>query len=268
MDARLLKGMLRPPIAYHRCLADICGSVTAGLMLSQMLYWSDKGEDGWFWKTGEEWERETGLTRTEQENARKRLRDLKFVIEDRRGVPARLYFKLDESQIAGNLQTRLLELSELVCGNPAIKNAGNPQTLFSETTPKNTSPSRGDLVQKIDEHLKVHANQLYLEFPIHKGKKTAMPAIADAITRVVKGEAGRKMSVIESFNYLSEAVAEYRRECDLIEERFRKWPQGWFNDSRYLDAKYHAQARAAAQSQNGTGDAADKVRRQLREVHQ
>jgi hypothetical protein len=93
MPHRVLE-LLDRPIAFHRVLATITGSVAAGLMLSQALYWTrikrrDQPEsDGWFYKTQAEWEEETALGRSEQETARKRLRQTSFWQETRRGLPA------------------------------------------------------------------------------------------------------------------------------------------------------------------------------------
>lgn len=92
-----LKTLLRRPIAFHRVFVTIGGGVTAGLMLSQAWYWSQRTSDpsGWFWKTREDWEKETGLTRREQETARQQLMQRGLMEEERRGVPARLHFRLD-----------------------------------------------------------------------------------------------------------------------------------------------------------------------------
>jgi hypothetical protein len=96
---KLLKVLSRP-IAFHRCLAELTGSVTAGLMLSQAVYWMDrtKDPDGWFWKTQDEWFDETMLSRKEQETARRRLKELAGGAvwqEQLRGVPAKLFYRVD-----------------------------------------------------------------------------------------------------------------------------------------------------------------------------
>src|SRR5436190_13062527 len=77
------------PIAYHAALARALGSVTAGVMLSQFLYWQPRSKDGegWFWKTQAEIYEETGLGRREQETARKVLLKTHILEEKRRGVP-------------------------------------------------------------------------------------------------------------------------------------------------------------------------------------
>lgn len=126
---QLLRSFLRQPIAFHRPLVDATGSVLAALMLSQALYWRDKGwdRDGWFWKTQEEWQAETGMSRYEQETARKKLRKTGFWEEELRGAPARLYFRVDEEglfqklaiQYGGFPHTSMGESNNLVWGNPA-----------------------------------------------------------------------------------------------------------------------------------------------------
>jgi hypothetical protein len=105
--------ILSRPIAFHRCLVPISGSVTAALMLSQAIYWTPRTRDryGWFYKSQKDWEEETGLTRSEQEIARKLLRVTGFWHEKLRGVPATLYYCVD----CEILQTRLQEFNILVC---------------------------------------------------------------------------------------------------------------------------------------------------------
>jgi len=83
-------------VAYRRELATISGGALAGLFLSQACYWSDRTSDpaGWFWKTQEQWEDETGLTRKEQETARRHLREREMIEEKREGLPALLWFRV------------------------------------------------------------------------------------------------------------------------------------------------------------------------------
>jgi hypothetical protein len=101
VDVNRVLDILDRPIAFHRVFVELTGSVTAGLMLSQGFYWTrikrrDEPEShGWFYKTQDEWEEETGLSRSEQETARKRLRQTGFWQEKRRDIPAKLYFHLD-----------------------------------------------------------------------------------------------------------------------------------------------------------------------------
>ena len=174
-----LQRLLDRPIAFHRCFVRLGIGITGAVMLSQAVYWSKRTEnlEGWFHKSIEEWEEETGLTRFEQETAKRKLKGILEI--ERRGIPARLYFRinwenLEKSLISQSLlksskqdcrnptnkndgipQTRLLKSSKLDCGNPANRSAENPQTgllkssnhyketeITSESTTESTAESR------------------------------------------------------------------------------------------------------------------------------
>jgi hypothetical protein len=147
-----LLDLLDRPIAFHRIFVDLTGSVTAALMLSQAVYWSrrTRDRDGWFYRTQEEWYEETGMKRPEQETARKHLRATTFWTEDRRGIPARVFFRVDlerlaeqllghgqnpqqNHQCAGFQQTSLRQPSTLVSGIPADQSATTQHTSPSES---------------------------------------------------------------------------------------------------------------------------------------
>ncbi len=117
----IIKLLTDRPVAYHPLLAKISGGVTAGVLLSQLLYWTGKQRDpeGWIYKTQAELEEETGLTRYEQEHARKQLRKANILQEKRKGTPAKLYFKIDLDELS-----RMLENPTQGCGNPASLKGG------------------------------------------------------------------------------------------------------------------------------------------------
>jgi len=96
-------------VAYHPSFAAIAGGVTAGLFLAQLFYWHDRGSDpdGWIYKTQAEWEEETGLSRWEQETARRRLRERGLVEEKLAGLPARLHYRLDVERLIALLSARV-----------------------------------------------------------------------------------------------------------------------------------------------------------------
>ena len=94
--SQTLKAIGRP-VAYYPSMAHALGNVKAALLACQFLYWEGKQEDpdGWIYKTQADIQRETGLTRTEQENARRTLRKAGILEEKRKGTPARLFFRFD-----------------------------------------------------------------------------------------------------------------------------------------------------------------------------
>lgn len=85
------------PIVFQRAYVSLTGSAVAALFLSYAIYTTEhlpKDAEGWFRKTGDEWKAETGLTRFEQQTARRILRELDVLIERRAGLPAELWFKI------------------------------------------------------------------------------------------------------------------------------------------------------------------------------
>ncbi len=82
------------PVAYYPSLVKLTGSVTSVIFLCQLLYWRGKQSDpeGWIYKTQAEIAEETGLTRYEQETARKILKEKGLLIEKFADVPRKLYF--------------------------------------------------------------------------------------------------------------------------------------------------------------------------------
>src|SRR5919112_1213102 len=65
-------------VGYSPDLARAVGGATIGLFLSQLLFLSDKGAnpEGWVYKSEAEMGRETGLTKREQQTARRKLLSL------------------------------------------------------------------------------------------------------------------------------------------------------------------------------------------------
>ncbi|WP_337058260.1 helix-turn-helix domain-containing protein [Pseudomonas sp. USHLN015] len=137
----ILSDLLDRPIAFQRAFVSLGAGITGALMLSQAVYWSRRtdGTDGWFFKTMEEWQGETGMTRCEQEGARKKLVRAGVLEEQKKGVPCRLYYRVNLEAIAAALglesaQTRMRKPRKPVCGKPAGKAAGNPRASVLKTS--------------------------------------------------------------------------------------------------------------------------------------
>jgi hypothetical protein len=83
-------------VGYSPDLARIVGGATTGLFLSQLLFLSDKGAnpDGWVYKSEAEMGRETGLTKREQQTARRKLLALGVIQIERRGFKNTYHFKI------------------------------------------------------------------------------------------------------------------------------------------------------------------------------
>ncbi|MBF6986119.1 DNA replication protein, partial [Pasteurella multocida] len=94
-------------IAYRPALAKLFGGVTAEIFFEQIFYWQDKAENQELgvYKTQAELEEETGLSRKEQETARKKLREIGVLIETHKRLEHRIYFKIDMEKLDEVLST-------------------------------------------------------------------------------------------------------------------------------------------------------------------
>jgi len=102
------------PIAFQRPFVDLGIGITGALMLSQCVYWHSRTSDkhGWFYKSQADWEEETGMTRREQETARKRLQKAGFLEEARKGVPARLFYRVNVEKLEAALKALSSSMAE------------------------------------------------------------------------------------------------------------------------------------------------------------
>ncbi|EBA7111604.1 conserved phage C-terminal domain-containing protein [Salmonella enterica] len=158
--------LLDRPIAYNPAFAKLrVGKVKAGpvaaVFLSQMVYWHNRMDGGWMYKTQADIASETALTRDEQETARKRLIQLGVLEEDRRGVPATMHYRINPERLEALLlettqsvkkaapqnktrlrnlqnveapQSGLVQSRKLDCGDAANKIAEVPQTSSGQPT--------------------------------------------------------------------------------------------------------------------------------------
>ena len=114
LPPELLLEVFAEPIMFHRCYVTLTGSVTAALVLSYASYATEEiadetAGDGWFMKTVAEWQRDTGLTRTELETARRKLKAQGLWEERRHGPPpAPLQFRINRAALSEQLRAQAL----------------------------------------------------------------------------------------------------------------------------------------------------------------
>ena len=165
------------PVAYHPMLAKAVGGATTGLFLSQLLYWSGKGAalDGWIWKTQADWETETGLTRYEQETARKHLKHQGVLEEQLAGLPAKLYYRVnfDALETALVLQTSMGENPKQERGKRPYLKGGKPQTINRES--ESTTESTTESIERESKISQNSQNQEISENPVPLRKDSEEP---------------------------------------------------------------------------------------------
>jgi hypothetical protein len=124
-------------VGYSPDLARAVGGATIGLFLSQLLFLSDKGAnpEGWVYKSEAEMGRETGLTKREQQTARRKLLSLGVIQIERRGfkftyhfriVWERLYQVIEKFQRGQTVPTEKIERAQTVPTQPEQNVATEP----------------------------------------------------------------------------------------------------------------------------------------------
>lgn len=171
--------LMARPIAFNRAFVDLGLGMCGAMMLSQALYWRPRtsNPDGWFYKSQAEWQSETGMTRREQETARKRLAQAGFIEEARRGVPARLYFRVNIEA----LEAALAALSE--SHKAKRKTAENSNEIHSMADSANQVCSNGA------PSMAESANQECTDAPIKSGgKRQSITEITTETTAEITAE--------------------------------------------------------------------------------
>jgi hypothetical protein len=132
-EIREMLDRINRPIAFRRVLADLTGSVQGALMLSQAIYWQERAtqRDGWWYKTGEDWEKETGLSIRAQKTARRKAS--KYLASKLKGLPATLYYRVNRQALAADLTGLLRGSADGEDGRKSITDgpASNSDTIDS-----------------------------------------------------------------------------------------------------------------------------------------
>lgn len=106
-------------LTIPRIYIDITGDHLSALFLSQCIYWSDKGRDGWFYKSDKEWLDELGLSSFQIKRIKKDLEEyIETDIRKANGAPTthyRVNFDAVTASIIKKLNNPLLRNSQIHC---------------------------------------------------------------------------------------------------------------------------------------------------------
>ena len=98
IDRDFLRALNERPVAFYPVYRRVTGSVTAGLLLSQLMYWFAASKADKIHKTDAEIAAETGLSEKEMKTAKRAIKGLGFIRVTREGLPARTYYEIDWSR--------------------------------------------------------------------------------------------------------------------------------------------------------------------------
>ena len=150
------------------------------MLLSQACYWQPraKQQDGFWYKTTEEWEEETGLSRHEQKKARKDCE--KYLMVELRGIPATNFYRVDEDALLADLLAEIKQSS---------------------------SPKSGKLVRRFSENY-YRNTETTTETTHAKGKKMKLEPLAQEWENSLSGKPSKKQII----KMMSDAIDLYLEE--------------------------------------------------------
>jgi hypothetical protein len=114
-------------VGFHPKFALFLGSVNAGILWDQLLYWDKYNEGKRFWITSPQMTEQTGLSYKEQLHARKLLRAKGYIDEQTRRLEHRVYIEVQKAKFNEDFAVWRLKNAESLKG-------------------KSTSPQREDVI--------------------------------------------------------------------------------------------------------------------------
>ena len=127
------------PIAVYPIYIKLTGSVTSGLLLSQIMYWYSAVNGRAFYKSDAEIMEETMLTANELRSAKLRLKSLSFMNMYLKGVPARTHYEIDADLLFSEInKSSLVKSTKLDKLNPLNSYSEINETITENTTENTT----------------------------------------------------------------------------------------------------------------------------------
>ena len=222
----LLREFNQRTIAYQPIYRKITGSTTSAILLSQLMFWWAKVKQREFYKTDLELMEETALTLDEYKYAKARLKKMPFMQIERKGVPARTFYVINENALIAEIAK--LSLCNSHCtdsGNPTNCNVDIPPTITIEDTKEDTR-EKEDVVLANDAPSKKAVR-----------KKTAVrqdvQEMTDAVINYLNKVTGREFesTTIDSINAIK-----YWMDQGITFDEFKKvidfQTSEWLNDEK------------------------------------
>lgn len=189
-------------IGVPRPFIRMTGDHVSAMVLNQILYLSDSfdSEDGWFYRSREQWEQDICVTPYQLDRAVKHLAQfgVEKAVRKFRGAPT-LHFRVDWQKFL-SLFTKFLENQETKQSSPINKKLDNQETSLSDTTQNphsdwkvkklDNQKTEQSIVEKLDHPLKDKKIHLEESEEKEKGERARGPDIhpAVAIFQEIYGE--------------------------------------------------------------------------------
>jgi hypothetical protein len=135
----ILINLNQRPIAVYPIYIKLTGSVNAGLLLSQIMYWYSAMKGKKFYKSDAEIMEETMLSLNELRGAKSRLKELPFIMISLHGIPAKTHYDINVTLLINAINENTLVKSTKLNKLKSQKyNSEINETITENTTENNT----------------------------------------------------------------------------------------------------------------------------------
>ena len=141
----ILINLNQRPIAVYPIYIKLTGSVNAGLLLSQIMYWYSAVKGRKFYKSDAEIMEETMLSLNELRGAKSRLKELPFIMITLHGIPAKTHYDINVTLLINAINENTLVKSTKLNKLKSQKYNGEFNECNTENTTKNTSKNTTDI---------------------------------------------------------------------------------------------------------------------------
>jgi hypothetical protein len=155
----LLIQLNQRPIAVYPIYIKITGSVNAGLLLSQLMYWYGAVNGRIFYKSDAEIMEETCLSESELRTAKNKLKSMSFIEIKAKGVPAKTHYSINAEKLISEIHNiSSVKSTKLKKRNQQNCNSEINETITESTTENNTKNTSYILSENSKEFSPIEIN--------------------------------------------------------------------------------------------------------------
>ena len=160
----LLIQLNQRPIAVYPIYIKITGSVNAGLLLSQLMYWYGAMNGRIFYKTDAEIMEETCLSESELRTVKNKLKSMSFIEIKAKGVPAKTYYSINAEKLISEIHNiSSVKSTKLKTRNQQNCNSEINETITESTTESTTKNTSYILPENSKEFLPIEINGIEIK---------------------------------------------------------------------------------------------------------
>ena len=187
------------PIAVYPIYIKLTGSVNAGLLLSQIMYWYGAMKGKTFYKSDTEIMEETMLSVNELRHAKLRLKQMSFIKISLHGIPAKTHYTIDDKLLISEInECSLVESTKLNKSKPRNYNSDFNET-NTENTTENTTKNTTDISFKNSKEFCQNEEIEIIDFP--KQKLNPFQVVSDVEKEKGKSSDKKEKEKISSPTY-------------------------------------------------------------------